>query len=74
LDYVVDCTLEKQYRLSPGTNIPIVPDGMLTADMPDYAICFAWNFATEIIEKESLFKKAGGKWIIPVPKVQIYEP
>jgi len=48
---------------------------MLTADMPDYAICFAWNFfSPEIYEKEGLFRKNGGKWIIPVPKVQIYEP
>jgi len=75
LDYVVDCTLEKQYRLSPGTNIPIVPDGMLTADMPDYALCFAWNFfSPQIYDKEGLLGKNGAKWIIPVPKVQIYEP
>ena len=74
LDYVVDCTLEKQYRLSPGTNIPIVPDGMLTADMPDYAICFAWNFfSPEIYEKEGLFRKNGGKWILPVPSVKVID-
>lgn len=69
--WVCDNTITKIYKHMPGTLIPVVDDGALTRELPDYAVCFAWNFATEIIAKEAIFKAKGGKWIIPVPEVKI---
>jgi hypothetical protein len=71
LDYITDNTNEKLYRLSPGTDIPIVHESTLSVDQPDYAVCFAWNFFEEIKAKEKLFAKGGGKWIIPHPDIKV---
>lgn len=71
LDYITDSTLEKMWKFSPGTDIPIVPEGTHVTDMPDYAIMFCWNFANEVLEKNRTFIKGGGKFILPVPEVKI---
>jgi len=69
--FVCDNTVQKWYKTCPGTDIPVVDDGALTRQLPDYAVCFAWNFAKEIMEKEKIFRAKGGKWVIPVPQIEI---
>jgi hypothetical protein len=69
--YITDTTAQKMYKLSPGTNIPIVDEGALTRDLPDYAVCWAWNYFPEIFEKEKIFREKGGKWILPHPTLQV---
>lgn len=69
--FVCDNTPQKQYKTCPGSEIPVADEGALTRELPDYAICFAWNFAKEIVAKEKLFHDKGGKWIIPVPSIQV---
>lgn len=69
--FVCDNTPQKLYKVCPGSDIPVVDEGALTRELPDYAICFAWNFAKEIIEKEKIFRERRGKWLIPVPNVQV---
>jgi len=71
IKWVCDSTPDKQYKLMPGSDIPVVDEGALTRDLPDYAINFAWNFQKEIFDKEKVFRKYGGKWIVPVPEVKI---
>jgi len=71
IQYVCDETLQKQYKLMPGTDIPVVHPSALTREVPDVAVCFAWNFFSEIYEKEAMFSSRGGKWIVPVPEVKI---
>lgn len=69
--FVCDSTSQKQNRFVPGADIPIVDPGALTRELPDYAICWAWNFFREIQTKEVLFREKGGKWIVPVPELKI---
>ncbi len=71
VQYVVDDTPEKQGLLTPGTHIPIVPASMLQTQKPDYLLLLAWNFADELMEKTQEYKDAGGRYIIPIPNVQI---
>lgn len=71
ISFVCDNTPQKLWTEIPGTNIPVVDEGALTREYPDYAVLFAWNFADEIIAKEKKFKEHGGKWIIPVPEVRV---
>lgn len=72
LDYIVDSTPYKQGLYTPGTHIPIVSEEYLEKDNPDYAILFIWNFKDEVIKKQkNKFLKRGGRFIIPVPKVEI---
>src|SRR3990167_4310727 len=71
LDYIVDSTPYKQGLFTPGKHIPIYAENRLTIDRPDYVLILAWNFAEEIIKKEMTFRKLGGKFIIPIPKLKV---
>lgn len=64
--FVCDETPEKQGRLVPGTDIPVVPESRLSE--AGYAVNFAWNFHAAIAEKHKDWK---GRFIIPVPEVVI---
>ncbi|OGE08899.1 hypothetical protein A3A60_00920 [Candidatus Curtissbacteria bacterium RIFCSPLOWO2_01_FULL_42_26] len=72
LDYIVDSTPFKQGLFTPGNHIPIVGEMQFRNDKNvDFALILAWNFADEIIAKEKKFKKRGGKFIVPIPKLKI---
>lgn len=72
IGFICDCTPQKQGRLSPGSDIPIVPEDELLKQMPDFCILWSWNFATEIMEKNKAYTEAGGKWVVPVPELKMY--
>ncbi|MBI4137970.1 MAG: class I SAM-dependent methyltransferase [Candidatus Sungbacteria bacterium] len=67
LDYVTEKSAQKIGRFIPGSHIRIEPDETLIRDMPDYALILAWNFAPEIMKNLDEYRKAGGKFIIPIP-------
>lgn len=71
IQYIVDETPTKQGLLTPGSHIPIVPMSGLENNPPDYLLILAWNFIEEIMTKTKQFKEKGGKYIIPIPKIQI---
>ncbi len=71
LSYIVDSTPFKQGLYTPGMHIPIVGEMQFRNDKVDYALILAWNFADEIIAKEKIYRKSGGKFIIPIPKTKI---
>lgn len=71
LKFITDTTPQKQFKKSPGSDIPIVDQGALLRDLPDYAVLFAWNYAGECIRNNQMFIDKGGKFIIPVPRVHI---
>jgi len=71
VQYISDTTPIKQGKFSPGVHIPVRPYSEFKAKYPDYALLLGWNHAAEIMANEKDFKKAGGKWIVYVPKVEI---
>ena len=71
LDFIADRSSYKQGRLSPGTRIPIVGPSWLVEKMPDYTLLLTWNFAEEILAQQKQYLARGGKFILPIPKVQI---
>lgn len=71
LDYVVDSIPYKHGKYTPGMHIPIYPESKLLEDAPDYALLLAWNFADEIVRKQEVYRKNGGKFILSVPEVKI---
>ena len=73
LDYLTEKAEVKIGRFSPGMHIPVVPDKKLLEDKPDYALLLAWNFADEIIRNLDEYRKAGGKFIIPIPSPRIVQ-
>jgi C-methyltransferase C-terminal domain/Putative zinc binding domain/Methyltransferase domain len=71
IKYIADRSPLKQGRYTPGSRIPVVAPDRLRADQPDYVVLFAWNFADEILEQQSEYRRLGGKFIIPVPEVRV---
>lgn len=71
LDYIIDNTLFKQNKVAPGSWLPIRPPETLLKEQPDYALLLAWNFAPEIIRRETEFQKRGGRFIMPIPEPKI---
>jgi novobiocin biosynthesis protein NovU/D-mycarose 3-C-methyltransferase len=69
--FIADNTPQKQYTFSPGTDIPVVDEGAILRELPDYVVMWAWNYRLEILEKFELARKKGVKFIIPVPAVEI---
>jgi SAM-dependent methyltransferase len=71
VEYVVDRNSHKEGRYMGGNHLPIVAPRRLHEDPPDYLLLLAWNFAEEIMQQESAFREGGGRFIIPIPEVQI---
>lgn len=71
ISFITDTTPQKQGRLSPGTNIPIVPQEEILKRQPDYAVCFAWNYRTEILKANEEYLKRGGHFIFFVPQLEV---
>ena len=71
LDFIVDDSPLKQGLLSPGLHIPVLPPSALYERKPDYALILAWNFASVIMEKNAAFREAGGRFIVPVPTIEL---
>ncbi len=71
IGFICDSTPGKWGKCSPGSDIPIVDEGALLRELPNYAILFAWVYEREILEKNKLWRGKGGKFIIPGPEVRI---
>ena len=71
LDYLVDLNPVKHGRYMSGIRLPIYEPRKIREDRPDYLLILAWNFADEIMEQESSYRASGGKFIIPVPHLQV---
>ncbi len=73
IDYVVDRNPHKQGKFMPGVRLRIDEPSRLLEDRPDYVIILPWNFKSEIISQQSDFLKNGGKFIVPIPNLEIVE-
>ncbi|MGA2917741.1 class I SAM-dependent methyltransferase [Methanoregula sp.] len=62
---------EKWGSRTPGTNIPIISEEEARKLKPDYFLPLPWHFKHEFIERESRFLKDGGKFIFPLPEVEV---
>jgi SAM-dependent methyltransferase len=73
LDYIIDNTPFKQNKVAPGSWLPIRSPEWLLRDHADYALVLAWNFAPEIIARESEYQQRGGRFILPIPEPKIID-
>jgi SAM-dependent methyltransferase len=71
LDYTVDRNPYKQGRYLPGTHIPILHPDRLRETRPDYVLILPWNLADEIVRQLGFVREWGGRFVVPIPKVQV---
>ncbi len=70
-DSILDCIVEvkgsyKTGKYMPGTLIPVLDEGLLFKNQPEYALLFSWHIADELIPK-LVSKGYKGDFIIPLP-------
>jgi SAM-dependent methyltransferase len=68
IDFVADRNTHKQGLFMPGQHIPVVAPSELLARTPDFVLLLTWNFADEILEQQSEYRRRGGHFIIPIPQ------
>src|SRR5262249_11271055 len=61
----------KQGKFLPGPHIPIYPPDRIAEARPDYVLILPWNFKDEIVQQMAHIREWGGKFVVPIPEVQI---
>jgi SAM-dependent methyltransferase len=74
-DGLIDCVMEvtgshKLERYMPGTRIPVLDEGKLYEDQPEYALLLSWHIADELMP---ILRRKGfkGRFIVPLPEPRI---
>jgi SAM-dependent methyltransferase len=73
IDYTVDKSPHKQGLFLPGTRIPIFSPTKIFETKPDYVLILPWNLRDEIMAQMSGISAWGGKFVIPIPQVRIFD-
>lgn len=71
IDFVADRNVHKHGKWMPGARIPVVAAEALRERQPDYTLLLTWNFKDEVLEQQAAYRAAGGRFIIPVPRVAV---
>jgi SAM-dependent methyltransferase len=73
LDYTVDRNPAKHGLFLPGTLIPIFDTNKLKETKPDYVFILPWNLKDEIMKHHNYIKDWGGKFVIPIPELKVFD-
>ena len=73
IEYTVDKNPHKQNLFLPGTHIPIHSVEQIRKTKPDYLLILPWNLKDEIIEQMSFIREWGGKFIVLIPEIKIFD-
>jgi SAM-dependent methyltransferase len=73
IDFTVDRNPHKQGLFLPGTLIPIKDPAELRRARPNYVIILPWNLKDEIMEQIAFVRDWGGKFVVPIPSVAVYD-
>ncbi|MCU0405154.1 MAG: class I SAM-dependent methyltransferase, partial [Chitinophagaceae bacterium] len=68
---IAEVNEQKFGSYTPGTYIPIISEAEARAMKPDYFFVLPWHFKHSILERERDFIAQGGKFIFPLPEIEI---
>jgi len=71
IDFVVDANPNKQNKWLPASHIPVVNEDVLRTEKPEFVIILPWNLKEEITGQLSYIKEWGGRFVIPIPKLEL---
>jgi hypothetical protein len=69
--FTVDRSPHKQGHWLPGSRIPVYAPDRLREARPDYVLILAWNLKAEIMRACDFIREWGGKFVVPIPRVEI---
>ena len=72
LPAIAEVNEDKFGAFIPWTLIPIISEAEARNRRPDYFIVLPWHFREGIIQKESAYLESGGKFIFPLPELEIF--
>jgi hypothetical protein len=70
-EFVAEVNPEKFGSFTPGTNIPIISEKQAKGMYPDYFFVLPWHFKNDILSREEEYIANGGKFIFPLPEIEI---
>lgn len=73
VDYTVDRSPRKQGTLLPGVRIPVFAPERIFETRPDYLLILPWNLTDEIREQMAGIRDWGGKFVVPIPAVEVLD-
>ena len=71
IDFVVDANPHKQNKFLPASHIPVMNEAYLKTEKPDFVIILPWNLKEEITKQLEYIQEWGGKFVIPIPGVEV---
>ena len=71
IKYIGEVNKFKFNKYTPGSKIKIVSEKQLKKFKPDYLLVLPWHFKDHILKREHQFLKNGGKFIFPLPDIEI---
>jgi len=71
IPYIAEVNQDKFGSFTPGTNIPIISEAEARRMKPEYFLVLPWHFKENIIARESEYLNSGGKFLFPLPKLEI---
>jgi hypothetical protein len=71
IPFIAEVNEEKFGSFTPGTKIPIISESDAKAMNPDYFLVLPWHFKSSILEREKDYLEQGGKFIFPLPEIEI---
>ena len=69
--YIADVNPEKWGKVTPGTEIEIISEEQAKEMKPDYYLVLPYHFKNGILQREKEYIKRGGKFIFPLPSIEI---
>lgn len=71
LSFIVDDNPRKHNTFSPGHHVPVLPSETLYERKPDHVLILSWHYAEPIMKKHRAYSDAGGKFILPLPRLEV---
>jgi len=71
IPYIAEVNEDKFGSFTPGTGIKIISEKEAKEMSPDYFLVLPWHFKSSILEREKEYLENGGKFIFPLPDIEI---
>ena len=71
IPFIAEVNQDKFGSFTPGTQIPIISEAEARAMKPDYFLALPWHFKDSILLREKDYLAQGGKFIFPLPEIEI---